>query len=81
MNYILTQKELDTFISKEKYDKVLKINKYLEEIVLKQAKFKCIKTGETAYCDYCPLSFVKNRNLPQDIQYYLCSEEDKHFSK
>lgn len=77
MQYLLTQKEMDDLVPKERFERRNKVILVAREMILKYAKFKCvhdIKVGEfgygDTYCDACPLGILK---APASAQEYLCT--------
>lgn len=77
MQYLLTQKEMDDLVPKERLERRDKVILVARDMILKYAKFTCVHDikkgtaghGYNTYCDDCPLGILK---APASAQEYLC---------
>ena len=76
MQYLLTQEELNSLVSADKYKRKCKDIEKLNKLALKLADFKCIhdrtkededKYGYEFYCDDCPLARTGTCDRTQDF--------------
>ena len=89
MKYLLTEEEYNELSGRYPREKIDPLLADLRAIILRNAKFKCYRDltpeeqektyVDDGYCDTCPLSFCKNKEMSS--KYQLCDSKYHLYSK